>query len=88
MGDFCRIIAVTPYPLIAGTYHMPCMFQQPRVMVVHCALSAQHIQRFAHSEGHQDPFIYGGDFNIKPDSPMYRTLTEGSLEPSVHSYSS
>jgi len=71
---------------VVGTYHMPCMFKLPRVMVAHCALSAQHIQRFAHSEGRQDPFIYCGDFNIKPDSSMYRLLTEGTLEPSHPDY--
>jgi endonuclease/exonuclease/phosphatase family metal-dependent hydrolase len=48
-------------------------------MVTHCALSAQHIQRFAKN----DPFVYLGDFNIKPDSSMYQLLTQGTLEPKV-----
>lgn len=38
---------------VVGTYHMPCMFKMPSVMMVHCALSAQHIQRFAGS----DPYV-------------------------------
>ena len=48
-------------------------------MVTHCALSAQHIQKFAKS----DPFVYVGDFNIKPDSSMYALLTQGTIEKKV-----
>jgi endonuclease/exonuclease/phosphatase family metal-dependent hydrolase len=48
-------------------------------MVTHCALSAQHIQRFAKA----DPFIYTGDFNIKPDSSMYELMTKGKIEKNV-----
>lgn len=49
------------------------------VMVTHCALSAQHIQKFAKN----DPFVYVGDFNIKPDSSMYALLTEGTIDKKV-----
>jgi mRNA deadenylase 3'-5' endonuclease subunit Ccr4 len=66
---------------VVGTYHMPCMFDQPSVMVAHCALSAQHFQKFAGG----DPLIYAGDFNIKPDSSMYSMLTEGALAVGVSS---
>ena len=45
-------------------------------MTIHCALSTQLIQRFAGNL----PYIYVGDFNIKPDSSMYNLLTQGSLE--------
>lgn len=48
-------------------------------MVTHCALSAQHIQKFAKA----DPFVYVGDFNIKPDSSMYALLTQGTIEKKV-----
>jgi mRNA deadenylase 3'-5' endonuclease subunit Ccr4 len=61
---------------VVGTYHMPCMFQVPQVMVIHSALSAQCIEKFAKD----DPYMYVGDFNIKPDSSMYTLLTTGSLE--------
>eukprot|EP01038_Epipyxis_sp_PR26KG_P008906 gene8906-12010_t len=67
---------------VVGTYHMPCMFKLPSVMVTHCALSAQLIQKFAKD----DPYVYTGDFNIKPDSTMYRLLTEGDLETSNPDY--
>lgn len=59
-----------------GTYHMPCAFRHPALMMIHCALSAQHVQKFAKS----DPYVYTGDFNIKPDSSMYQLLTEGKVE--------
>ncbi|RYY86200.1 hypothetical protein EON63_06105 [archaeon] len=41
---------------VVGTYHMPCMFNYPSVMNTHCALSAQHIARYAG----EDPYIYTG----------------------------
>jgi mRNA deadenylase 3'-5' endonuclease subunit Ccr4 len=61
---------------VVGTYHMPCMFRQPQVMNIHCALSAQHIQKFAKG----DPYIFAGDFNIKPDSSMYQLMTTGVID--------
>lgn len=61
---------------VVGTYHMPCMFQYPAVMMIHCALSAQHIQRYAGGL----PYVFTGDFNIKPKDPMYRLLTQGTID--------
>lgn len=63
-------------PFVVGTYHMPCMFRLPAVMLIHCALSTQLIQRIAGP----DPYLFVGDFNIKPDSSMYQLLTSGSVE--------
>eukprot|EP00596_Hydrurales_sp_CCMP1899_P007359 CAMPEP_0119053312 /NCGR_PEP_ID=MMETSP1177-20130426/74351_1 /TAXON_ID=2985 /ORGANISM="Ochromonas sp, Strain CCMP1899" /LENGTH=201 /DNA_ID=CAMNT_0007033235 /DNA_START=620 /DNA_END=1225 /DNA_ORIENTATION=+ len=65
-------------PFVVGTYHMPCMFKTPAVMMIHCALSAQFLQKFAK----KDPYLLLGDFNIKPESNMYRMLTEGEVEAS------
>jgi 2',5'-phosphodiesterase len=67
---------------VVGTYHMPCMFKFPSVMVTHCALSAQHIHRWAK----QDPYIYTGDFNIKPHTSQYDLLTQGDLDEKVSYY--
>jgi endonuclease/exonuclease/phosphatase family metal-dependent hydrolase len=58
---------------------MSAAFLHTAVMVTHCALSAQHIQRFAKA----DPCVYVGDFNIKPDSSMYQLLTQGDLDAKV-----
>ena len=49
-------------PFVVGTYHMPCMFKLPSVMMIHCALAAQHIQKYSN----EDPYLLVGDFNIKP----------------------
>ena len=59
-----------------GTYHMPCMFRYPDVMTIHAALSAQQVQQFA--DGH--PYVFCGDFNIKPGDVQYRLLLEGQLD--------
>jgi mRNA deadenylase 3'-5' endonuclease subunit Ccr4 len=95
-------------PFVLGTYHMPCVFYIPSVMMIHCALSAQHLHKLAKiyagqnngnngsgssgsssgsgSEGKEvggrDPYVFVGDFNIKPDSNMYRMLTTGGVEAS------
>ena len=69
-------------PFVVGTYHMPCNFKVPPVMTIHSALSAQHIKRFAR----EDPYLFVGDFNIKPGTAQYRMLTEGSIEATVRVY--
>lgn len=69
----------TQKSFVVGTYHMPCMFKYPSVMNVHCALSSQHIRKYSNG----DPFLYLGDFNIKPDSSMYKLITEGTIEVKV-----
>lgn len=61
---------------VIGNYHMPCEFKLPKVMVIHSSLAAQYVQSF--SKGL--PHILTGDFNFKPDSTMYRILTEGKVE--------
>jgi len=61
---------------VVGTYHMPCMFRTPAVMTIHCALSAQHIARYARGL----PYVFCGDFNIKPGTPMYDVMTRGCVQ--------
>lgn len=63
---------------VVATYHMPCVWYAPKVMATHAALTAQWVQRFA-SAGSACPYVLMGDFNIKPSSPMYRMLIEGTL---------
>lgn len=58
-----------------GTYHMPCMFWAPKVMVIHSALVCQKIQAFA-KDSH---CILLGDFNFKPIDSCYSLCTQGSL---------
>ena len=59
-----------------GTYHMPCMFWAPKVMVIHAALASQKIQDFAKD----DHCILAGDFNFKPGESTYKLVTTGSLD--------
>jgi len=58
-----------------ATYHMPCQFRLPEVMVSHTALALKHLQRLARS----DPLIFCGDFNFKPGDSPYRLVTNGAL---------
>ena len=72
--------AGSPYrSFFVGTYHMPCQFRVPQMMMVHCALAAQHVQRLARL----DPYVLAGDFNIKPIDAMYTLLTTGEVPDSV-----
>merc|ERR1711908_246307 len=45
-----------------ATYHMPCAFWNPKVMVIHSALASQFAQRFAGDH----PLVLAGDWNFKP----------------------
>jgi len=58
-----------------ATYHMPCQFRLPEVMVSHTALALKHLQNLARS----DPLIFCGDFNFKPGDSPYRLVTTGAL---------
>jgi len=60
-----------------GCYHMPCAFQEPRVMTMHASLAVQHVQRLALST--QAPCVLAGDWNFKPHGESYRLVTEGRL---------
>eukprot|EP00929_Paragymnodinium_shiwhaense_P122819 TRINITY_DN9597_c0_g1_i1.p1 TRINITY_DN9597_c0_g1~~TRINITY_DN9597_c0_g1_i1.p1 ORF type:complete len:561 (+),score=111.84 TRINITY_DN9597_c0_g1_i1:108-1790(+) len=62
-------------PVVVATYHMPCAYFAPPVMVIHAALAAQYAFRFAAG----DPVVLAGDFNFKPGAAPYQLLTAGSL---------
>jgi hypothetical protein len=57
------------------------MFKVPSVMMIHCALSAQHIDKYASS----DPYLLVGDFNIKPGTTPPHLLSSflPSLPPNL-----
>lgn len=67
---------------VLGTYHFPCIFELPAVMVIQAALSAQHIHRYAKGL----PYVYVGDFNIKPYDLAYQLITEGSISSTEENY--
>eukprot|EP00747_Dinoflagellata_sp_TGD_P024781 gnl/TRDRNA2_/TRDRNA2_130791_c0_seq1.p1 gnl/TRDRNA2_/TRDRNA2_130791_c0~~gnl/TRDRNA2_/TRDRNA2_130791_c0_seq1.p1 ORF type:complete len:775 (+),score=114.00 gnl/TRDRNA2_/TRDRNA2_130791_c0_seq1:148-2472(+) len=63
---------------VVGTYHMPALYgsdAKGQTMVAHAALVMQHAQRWSQGA----PLIVAGDFNVKPNSPPYKMLTQGSL---------
>jgi hypothetical protein len=76
----CRLRSIElDEEIVVGTYHMPCMFDVPPLMVAHVSLAVQHLQRFAGDT----PYVLAGDFNFKPSSAEYRLVTEGTLDRQV-----
>mmetsp|Transcript_3150 Transcript_3150/g.10914 ORF Transcript_3150/g.10914 Transcript_3150/m.10914 type:complete len:345 (-) Transcript_3150:181-1215(-) len=68
--------------ICVGTYHMPCMFWAPKVMVIHSALVCQKIQSFSKGED----TVLCGDFNFKPTDSMYELCTRGSISEDDENY--
>lgn len=60
-------------PFVIATYHMPCAFYSPPMMIMHSALSMQAVQKYARGQ----PFIFCGDFNSRPVDESYDLYTEG-----------
>ena len=67
----------TQTDICVGTYHMPCVFWDPQVMNIHAALSGQQVQELAAG----DPYVFCGDFNLKPGDAAYQLLLDGCLPP-------
>ena len=65
-----------------ATYHMPCAFWSPPVMVIHVAMLLQHVQRLAAG----DECILCGDFNIQPGDAAYNLITRGTLSEEQSAY--
>jgi 2',5'-phosphodiesterase len=63
---------------IIGTYHMPCAFRDPDVMLTHSALVLEHIQTIGRQE--EVPYILAGDFNIKPQDTAYQMYIDGGVD--------
>ncbi|CAF1054156.1 unnamed protein product [Adineta steineri] len=68
----CVGVHIHGRPLFIGTYHMPCLFQIPEIMVMHS--SAVKDLMFQLAAGH--PLILAGDFNLQPHDISYRAITE------------
>eukprot|EP00899_Mesostigma_viride_P005515 jgi/Mesvir1/14965/Mv14631-RA.1 len=64
--------------LVVGTYHMPCVYWNEKVMAIHAAMAVQYMHKVAGG----DPFVLGGDFNIKPGDDCYKMIIQGSLDES------
>lgn len=59
-----------------GTYHMPCMPGQNKIMLTHAVLAAQFMEDRAGTM----PYLLAGDWNILPGSEPYTHLTEGKSD--------
>lgn len=65
-----------------ATYHMPCAFYCPPIMVIHVAELIRQCQKLAENY----PLIVLGDFNFMPDSSMYKLVTTGNIDKSDPAY--
>lgn len=63
--------------LCVGTYHMPCSFWSPPIMLIHSALAVSQFQRLCGG----DQAVLAGDFNIKPGDSAYEMITSGGIDP-------
>jgi len=59
-----------------GTYHMPCVFWAPQVMMIHAELTMSWLQK----KSGNVPLIFGGDFNCKKNEAVYSYITSASFE--------
>ena len=65
------VIGAEQKQFFVSTYHMPCMFFNPPVMMIHSYLIARYIQKIARGT----PYILAGDFNFKPTDMCYKFYT-------------
>ena len=54
---------------VAATFHMPCLFRFPAVMVIHTLFSCQEVEQFANG----DPIIYSGSLSLSRSVIRRRT---------------
>lgn len=59
--------------ICVGTYHMPCVFYSPPVMMIHSALVVRTFQQLCNN----DHGVLAGDFNIKPTDACYNMILSG-----------
>ncbi len=55
-----------------STLHMPCSFKNPSIMTTYVGLVKHRSKLFADGL----PYIIAGDFNITPNSQLYKSLTD------------
>lgn len=59
---------------LVATYHMPCAYDKPQVMMIHGMAVMHAVQKRAELSG-GIPFVLMGDFNTKPCDPLYILYT-------------
>lgn len=75
---FARLRSKTNGALLCvGTYHMPCAFWSPPIMLIHSALVVSQFQKLCGG----DPAVLAGDFNFKPGDSSYSMILDGNIDP-------
>lgn len=64
---------------VIATYHMPCVFYDPAVMLVHVHTLLELVEKYSNDL----PYIVTGDFNFFPDTEMYKLVTGESFSDDV-----
>lgn len=62
--------------ICVATYHMPCVYWSPAVMMIHSALVVRTFQRLCD----KDQGVLAGDFNIKPMDESYAMILRGEVD--------
>lgn len=68
--------------ICVATYHMPCIFWSPPVMLIHAALVVRSFQRLCGG----DDGVLAGDFNMKPSESPYEMVLRGTIDKSHPDY--
>ena len=70
----CRFKSKPEAPsFCVATYHMPCNFTNPSLMLIHSSIAVKMVASFAG----KDRYVFAGDFNLKPVDLGYKMITEG-----------
>lgn len=64
-------------PFWLATYHMPCAWRRPSLLVVMTTLLARRLSQLVGDE----PLVLAGDFNFQPNSEAYQLLIGGLVTP-------
>ncbi|UJR13844.1 hypothetical protein I4U23_000855 [Adineta vaga] len=67
----CVGIMIHRRPLFVGTYHMPNLFREQSIMIIHASAAKDLMFQIASGR----PFVLAGDFNMKPTDSVYRAIT-------------
>lgn len=60
---------------LVHTYHMPCAFWWPSVMTLHAEALLRKVKEVSNGL----PYVLAGDFNTCPNTPVYKLITEGTI---------
>lgn len=67
----CLQLTINDQSLCVGTYHMPCLYKIPDVMIIHSSIIKDLMFQMAAGKN----LILAGDFNFEPTDRCYRGLT-------------